>query len=82
MTVEHLRRAADSSRDLGDPTLMAKAWEEASDVQSATNSPRKFGQLQNLSVPDTLDYPLTYAESAAWERDSPSEAPGGPSGQL
>lgn len=73
MTVEHLRRAADSCRDLGDPTLMAKAWDEpaTSDVQPATNSPRRFGQLQNLSVPDTCDDPRPDAKIAAWEGDSP-----------
>ena len=40
------------------------------DVQPATNSPRRFGQLQNLSVPDNFDDPLPDAEIAAWEGDS------------
>jgi hypothetical protein len=43
--------------------------------------PRRFGQLQNLSVPDTFDDPITDAEIAAWEGDSPSYAAGGISGQ-
>lgn len=74
MTVEQLRGAADSYRDLGDPTLMAKAWDEpaTSDVQAATNSPRRFGQLQYLAVPDTCDDSLSDAEIAVWEGDSPS----------
>jgi hypothetical protein len=69
---EHLRRVADSCRSLGDPMLMAKAWDEpvTSDVQPATTSPRRFGKLENLSVPDTFDDPLPDAEVAAWEDDS------------
>jgi hypothetical protein len=72
MIVERLRRAADSCRDLGDPTLMAKAWDgpATSDMQPTTNTPRRFGQLQNLSVSDAFDDPLTDAEIAAWEGDS------------
>jgi hypothetical protein len=74
MTLEQLRRAADACRDLDDPPLMAKAWDEpvTPDVQAATNTPRRFGQLQNLSVPDTFDNPLPDAETAAWEGDSPT----------
>ena len=70
-------------RDLGDPTLMANAWDEPAtvDAQPATYPPRRFGQLQNLSVPDTFDDPITDAEIAAWEGDSPSYAAGGMSGQ-
>jgi hypothetical protein len=70
-------------RDLGDPTLMANAWDEPAtvDAQPATYPPRRFGQLQNLSVPDTFDDPITDAEIAAWEGDSPSYAAGGISGQ-
>jgi len=70
-------------RDLGDPTLMANAWDEPAtvDAQPATYPPRRFGQLQNLSVPDTFDDPITDAEIAAWEGDSPSYAAGGRSGQ-
>jgi hypothetical protein len=34
----------------------------------ATSTPRRVGQLQDLSVPD----PLPDAEIAAWEDDSPS----------
>jgi hypothetical protein len=58
--------------DLGDATLMAKAWErpEMSDMQPAISTPPRFGQLQNLSVPDAFDDPLTDAEVAAWEGDS------------
>ena len=73
MNVEHLRRVADSGRDLGDPTSMAKASDKdaTSDVQSAPNSPRSFGQLQDLSVPVTFDDPLPDAEITAWEGNSP-----------
>jgi hypothetical protein len=79
ITVEHLRRAADSWRDLSDPVLMAKAWDEpaASDVQPPKNAPRRLGQLQNLSVPDTFDESLPDTELAAGEDDSPWQAPGG-----
>jgi hypothetical protein len=74
LTVDDLRRAADSWRDLRDPVLMAKAWDEpvTSDVQPATNSPRRFGQLRSLSVPDTFDEPLPDAEIGTWEGNSPS----------
>lgn len=68
MTVEHLRRVADSCRDLGDPTLMAKAWNEP----TTNDRPRRFGQLQNLSVPDAFDDPLPEAEIGIWEGNSPS----------
>ena len=44
------------------------------DAQPATYPPRRFGQLQNLSVPDAFDDPITDAETAAWEGDSPSYA--------
>ena len=72
MTAEQLRRAADACRDLDDPTLMAKAWDEpvTPDMQAATNTPRQFGQLQDLSVSDTFDNPLPDVEVAAWEADS------------
>jgi len=45
MTVEDLRKAADSCHDLEDPTLMARASDEPAtvDMQLATSSPRKFG---------------------------------------
>jgi len=53
---------------------MANAWDEPSwsDVQLATDSPRRFGQLQNLSAFDNFDDPLPDTEIAAWEGDSPS----------
>jgi hypothetical protein len=62
-------------------TLMAKAWDEPApaDVQPAINSPRRFGRLENLSVPDTFNDALSDAEIAAWEGNSPSQAPGCPS---
>jgi hypothetical protein len=84
MTMDHLRRAADRWPDLRDPVLIVKAWDEppTPDATSATNSPRRFGQLQNLSVPDNFDVRLRDAEIAAWEGDSPSQAPGGQPGQL
>jgi hypothetical protein len=72
-TVEHLRRVADRWRDMSDPVLMAKAWDEPapSDVQPATNSTRRFGQLENLAVPDNFDDPLPDTEITAWEGDPP-----------
>jgi hypothetical protein len=49
---------------------MANAWDEPGtvDAQPPTYPPRRFGQLQNRSVPDTFDDPITDAEIAAWER--------------
>lgn len=69
-----MRRAADSWRDLRDPVLMALAWDEpvTSDLQPATNSPRRFGQLRSLSVHDIFDEPLPDAEIVTWEGNSPS----------
>jgi hypothetical protein len=66
MTADRLRRTADSRRDPSDPVLMAKAWDEPETpgAQAATNSPRRFGQLQTLSVPDNVDDPLPDAEIA------------------
>ena len=44
----------------------------ASDTNWATNSPRRFGQLLTLSVPNTFDDPLPDVEIAAGEGDSSS----------
>jgi hypothetical protein len=46
---------------------MANAWDEPAtvDAQPAMYPPRRFGQLQNLSVPDTFDDPITDTEIAA-----------------
>ena len=84
LTVDHLRRAAESCRNLSDPVLMAKAWDEAPtpNVPPATNTPRGFGQVLSLSVPDNFDDPQPHAEIAAREVNSPSQAPGGPSGLV
>jgi hypothetical protein len=62
---------------------MATAWDEParSDVRPAPNSARRFGQLQNLSVPASDD-PLPDGEIAAREDDSPPKAPGDPSRQA
>jgi hypothetical protein len=68
--VQDLRRLADSCRGLKEPTLMAKAWDE----RVAMNSPRKFGQLQDLSVRDVLDELLPDAEITVWEGDSPRKS--------
>lgn len=40
ITVDHLRRMAKSCRDLGDPELMAKAWDEPEtpEVRSAIDA--------------------------------------------
>jgi hypothetical protein len=74
ITVDHLRRAADSWLGPSDPELMAKEWDESAtpDVQPATNSPRRFGQLENLAASDNFDDPLPDTEIAAWEDDLPS----------
>jgi hypothetical protein len=71
ITVDHLRRAAASWRGLSDPQLMAKAWDESAtpDVQPATISPRRFGQLEDLAASDNFDDPLPDTEMAAWEDD-------------
>ena len=70
-TVSDPRRAADRWRDLSDAELTARLWDEPAtpDVQLVTSSVRRFGQLQNLSVPDNLDDPLSDAGIAAWEGD-------------
>jgi hypothetical protein len=75
--VEDLLRVADNCRDLLDPTVMAKAWDEPTtpDVQLAPTSPRRFGLLPNFAVSDTFDDPLPEAEIAVWEDDSPPETP-------
>jgi hypothetical protein len=72
-TVDHIRRAADNWRDLRDPVLMGKAWDEpvTPDLQPASDATRRFGQLQDhLSAQDNFDDPLPDAEIAAWESDS------------
>jgi hypothetical protein len=73
VNVRHLGRVADSGRDLGDPTLTAKASDKEAtfDVHPAPDSPRSFGQLQDLSVPDTFDDQLPDPEITAWEGNSP-----------
>lgn len=62
---------------------MAKAWDELAtpDLQSATDTPRVFGQLRSLSVPNTFDDPLSNTEIAAREYNSPSRVPDQPSGE-
>ena len=55
--------------------MMAKAWDEPDstpDVEPATTSPHRSGQLQNLAVPDFFDDPLPDTEIGAWEGDSSS----------
>lgn len=85
--VEDLLRVADNCRDLLDPTVMAKAWDEPTtpDVQLAPTSPRRFGLLPNFAVSDTFDDPLPEAEIAVRGDDSPPETPvtiWGPYGEL
>jgi hypothetical protein len=50
--VEDLLRVADNCRDLLDPTVMAKAWDDPTtpDVQLAPTSPRRFGHLPIIAV--------------------------------
>ena len=71
MTVANLRRMANSLWRLRDPVFMASAWDEPAtpEVQPARMSPRSFGQLPSLSVPETFDDPLPDLESDAWEGD-------------
>jgi hypothetical protein len=72
----HRRRAATTH------PLVETQWMTVEHVRAADGDiARRFGQLQNLSVPDTFDDPITDAEIAAWEGDSPSHAAGGISGQ-
>lgn len=82
VTTEHLRRVAENCRDLDDPTLTAKAWDEPapSDVPQATSPAWRFGRLQNCSRPESFDDALPEAEIAVQEGDSPSQHRGGPSG--
>lgn len=73
ITVEDLHRMASSYWRLRDPVLMASAWDKppTPGVQPARMSPRSFGQLPSLSVPETFDDPLPDPESGAWEGDLP-----------
>ena len=48
---------------------LASAATATPDVQPATNSPRRFGQLENLAASDNFDDPLPDTEIAAWEDD-------------
>lgn len=85
LTVDDLRRLAEACRDLDDPVVMARAWADPNDTREgmrAANSmhetaptmkdPRRFGQLPNLAVPDTVEDPLPDTEIDAWEGNSPS----------
>jgi hypothetical protein len=80
LTVDDLRRLAEACRDLDDPAVMAKAWDDPHDTGEgmraagsihetapAMKHPRRFGQLPNLAVRDTDDDPLPNAEIDAWE---------------
>ena len=40
---------------------------EGDDTASYSCSPHKFGQIPQLTVPDTFDEPLTDAQIAPWE---------------
>ena len=70
----------------GDSVVMAKAWDDhtrggvrAADSMHETaptiKHPRRFGQLPNLAVPDTVDDPLPDTEIDAWEGSPPGEMP-------
>jgi hypothetical protein len=85
LTVDDLRRLAEACRDLDDPVVMAKAWDDPHDTREGMRAadsmnetaptmkhPRGFGQLPNLAVPDTVDDPLTDTKSDAREGNSPS----------
>jgi hypothetical protein len=85
LTVDDLRRLARACQDLDDPVVMAKAWDHAHDTREGvrvTDSthetrptmkhPRRFGQLPNLYVPDTVDDPRPGTEIDAWEGNEPS----------
>ena len=62
--VDDVRRPATSGKNLSDASVTA-------DGHPSTRSPRRFGQLPSLGVPDNFDDPLPDAEIAAWEGDSP-----------
>jgi hypothetical protein len=85
LTVGDLRRLAEACWDLDDPAVMAKAWDDPHDTgegmraagsihetATAMKHPRRFGQLPNLAVPDTVDDPLPNVEIDAWEGNSAS----------
>jgi hypothetical protein len=68
LTVDDLRRLAQACRDLDDPVVMAKAWDDPHDTRGGVRAadsthktaptikhPRRFGQPPNLAVPDTVD---------------------------
>ena len=77
LTVDDLRRLAETCRDLDDPAVMATAWDDPYDTHEGmraadsmhetaptTNHPRRFGQLRTLAVPST---PSTI-DSPAYDR--------------
>jgi hypothetical protein len=64
ITVDGLRRAARSGQNLSDASVTPA-------VHPSTRSPRRFGQLPSVAVPDNFDDPLPAAEIAAREGDSP-----------
>ncbi|HZN80868.1 MAG TPA: ASCH domain-containing protein [Mycobacterium sp.] len=76
VTADDLRPAAEGRQDLSDAPSMANTSDSplTPDVRPSTNSPRRFGQLPSLKVPDNFDDPLPDAETAAREVDSPSYA--------
>jgi len=59
--VDHLHQAADSWRDLSDPVLIAKAWDEPSmsDVQPATDScgDSASSRISQLPTTSMIRYP-------------------------
>jgi hypothetical protein len=65
VTLEHLRRFGDTYSDLGDPTIMTRAWR----LMPARRH-RSFGQLPGMHVPDDFDAPLPETEIAAWQDNS------------
>jgi hypothetical protein len=73
ITVDGLGHAAKSGQNLSDAASMANAGHTSvtPDVHPSSKSPRRFGQLPSLGVPDNFDDPLPDAEIAAWEGDSP-----------
>jgi hypothetical protein len=68
LTVDDLRRLAEACRNLDDPAVTAKAWDDPHDIREGmraadsmhetaptTKHPRRFCQLPNLAVPENID---------------------------
>ena len=55
-----------------DPKRARRTEDVTDETKSASKRSRTFGQLPDLTVPNSFDDPLPGPEIAAWEGDSPS----------